>query len=187
MPLYLPPCPLSVMPTGQYLFTASPNVTGTSATLGVGTLRVVPWVVHAPITMTRIGGEITSAGEAGSKLRLGIWADNGSCYPGSLILDAGTIAGDSATVQEITISQSLARGLYWVGAAVQVVSVTQPTVRIINANWTGPVNLGATTSQPASNANIAGFLQTSVTGAFGASFTATAASAASVARVFVKI
>jgi len=73
----------------------------------------VPVIFSEKITLDRIGAEITSIGDAASLVRLGIYADNGNVYPGSLVLDAGTIAGDSATAQAITINQTLESGLYW--------------------------------------------------------------------------
>ena len=64
------------------------------------------------MTLDRIAMEITVAGSAGSLLRLGIYSSVNS-LPYDLILDAGTIACDSATFQSITINQSLAPNLYW--------------------------------------------------------------------------
>lgn len=173
--------------TGHYFLTASPAGSSTSSTLGVGTLRLLPWIVHRAITIDRIGAEVTSAGDAGSKLRLGIYADNGNGYPGALVLDAGTIDGDSATVQSVTISQALSPGLYWVGGAVQVVSVTQPTVRTINTSWIPPVSLTLGTSAPSAAANTLGFSQGSVTGALPSAFTTSVSASGAIPRVHVRV
>jgi len=75
-------------------------------------LRAVPFVVPKTITLDRIAMEITIAGTAGSVLRLGIYSSTDN-LPGALVLDAGTIACDSATFQSITINQQLTAGLYW--------------------------------------------------------------------------
>jgi hypothetical protein len=155
-------------------------------TVVAGTLRLYPWVVPNDVTLTRIGAEVTSAGEAGSKVRLGIYADDGSGYPGALVLDAGTIAGDSATVQELTISQFLPAGLYWIGAAVQVVTTTQPTVRI-QGTGNPPINITLGTSAPSAGYSVWGFSQTGVTGALPANFTTTPSTAGSAARLHVKV
>lgn len=178
---YLSP-PLSA---GVYVWTSGPFATSTSAILGNGTLRLVPWWVPRAITIVRIGAEITAVGEAGSKLRLGIYNDNGSCFPGTLLLDAGQIAGDSATVQELTISQALAPGLYWVGGAVQAAPTTQPTVRVPN-QWTPPVWMATGTSMPAANNTIIGYSQGSVSGALPANFTTSIGTAGTAPRVFVR-
>ena len=79
-----------------------------------------PIVTDQAMTITRLGIEVTSAGGAGSVVRLGIYADS-SGLPGSLVLDAGTINGTSATYQEITISQALSASTrYWLMAVAQI-------------------------------------------------------------------
>lgn len=75
--------------------------------------RAIPFVVSKTCTLDRIGIEITVGSTAGSVLRLYICSDTGNCLPGALLLNAGTIAADSATVQSITINQVLTPGLYW--------------------------------------------------------------------------
>ena len=76
-------------------------------------LVLVPLIVEKTITLDRIGCEVTGAGTAGSVVRLGIYKDTGNMYPDGMVINAGTIAGDSATVQSINISQQLVPGLYW--------------------------------------------------------------------------
>lgn len=186
------------MPTGNYVLIPPATSTSTSAALGNATLRAVPFQVPRNLTVTKIGAEVTTVGDAGRSvsdmvtngtttitsataafvstdrgrlvtgtniatgtyiasvtngttavltiaatgsgsggslvisgcvIRLGIYADNGSGFPGALVIDAGTIDGHSATVQEITISQALSAGTYWFGAVVQGVTTTQPTMR----------------------------------------------------------
>jgi hypothetical protein len=171
--------------TGNYYYaTGSFNVT-TSATHGVGTLRLQPWFVPNACTLAKIGAEVTSAGDSGSLVRLGIYADDGTGFPGQLVLDAGTIAGDSATVQEISISLSIRPGMYWIGGAVQSVSVTQPTLRVTNGP-TALLNAWAGTSTPSSGGSIGGVSKTSVTGALPSVYTSPSV-AGSVVRTFVKI
>jgi hypothetical protein len=170
---------------GRYFQTTSPATTGTSATAGVGTLRLSPWVVTQALSIDRIGAEVTVVGDAGSKVRLGIYADNGNLYPGTLVLDAGQIAGDSATVQELTVSQVLAAGVYWIGGAVQSVTTTQPTLRV-NATWTPPVPTAGSTTTPASNAAFTGYSQSSVTGALPSTFSTSLSATGTVVRVFVR-
>lgn len=171
--------------TGSYYFTASPSATGTSNALGVGTLRAVPWLVTNPVSLVRIGAEVSTVGEAGSKVRLGIYSDtNGK--PGALVLDAGQINGDSATVQEVTIAQTLAPGLYWVAAVVQTVTTTQPTVRTTGTGWAPPVPIWLGLTIPTANLTAVAVQMTGVTGALPNPFVATGATA-SAPRIFVKI
>jgi hypothetical protein len=44
---------------------------------------------------------------------MGIYNDDGSGRPGSLLLDAGTVAGTATGFLSITINQALAAGIYW--------------------------------------------------------------------------
>lgn len=74
---------------------------------------------------------------SGAQLRLGLYADDGNGYPGALVLDAGSINGNSATVQEITISTPVTAGLYWRVGVVQGVTTTQPTVRTNSSQQIG--------------------------------------------------
>lgn len=170
----------SLYQPGQNLYYYPQNLgttIGTSNALGNGTLRLAPVFVDRTITVTRLFADISVVGEAGSVLRLGIYADNGN-YPGALILDGGAVAGDSATVQEVTVSQVLAPGLYWVGGAVQSAPTTQPTVRVINN--ASPVGH---TALPSANTPFVGYGQTGVTGALPANFSATRSVQTAVPRV----
>jgi hypothetical protein len=60
---------------------------------------------------------------------LGIYEDDGLGSPGVLLLDAGTIDGNSATAQEKTISQALVGGRRYHLAA--LVDGGTPTLRVI--------------------------------------------------------
>lgn len=162
-----------VVEPGQYFYTTSPGGAATSAAHGIGSLRLFPWVVGQRLRLSRLGGEVTVIGDVGSKVRLGIYADNGRCYPGALVVDAGQIAGDSATVQELTIDTVLLPGLYWVGGAVQAVTTTQPTVRTQSSSWHQPVAVGLGTTIPAAGGGGGGYAATGITGALPASFPST--------------
>lgn len=111
-------------------------------------LKAQPFVVPKTITLDRIGMEITVIGTVGSLVRLGIYAsENG--LPTTLVLDAGTIAGDSATFQSITINQTLAPGLYYlVNLSNSVVNITFRAIPIASAQSIMGVSstLGATAS-----------------------------------------
>lgn len=170
--------------SGRYYYLPNTGSISTSAAQGVGTMRMLPFYVPSRVTITKLGAEVTVIGDAGSKVRLGIYADDGTMRPGSLLLDAGTIAGDSATVQEITsLSLPLGPGLYWTAAAVQVVTVTQPTVRTATAVAWPNIDIG--TSIPGAGTSTIGFFQTSVTGAFPSPCTP-AAGPVSAPRMFCK-
>lgn len=174
--------------SGRYYQPVAPGAASTNNGLGNGTLRLAPWVVAKQITIDRVGGDIATVGEAGSKLRIGIYQDNGNCFPGGLLLDAGQIAGDSATVQELTCSLTLPRGLYWLGGAVQSASTTQPTVRIVpGGGGAPPAPLIYGSALPDPNISIVGLSNTGVTGALPATFSSTFGTVSSVPRVFVRV
>ena len=56
-------------------------------------------------------------------VRLGIYADNGSVYPGTLILDAGTVDVSGTGTKSITINLTLTPGLYWLASVSDVVPI----------------------------------------------------------------
>lgn len=150
--------------SGRYYFLPNSANASTSAVQTNGLVRACPFWLPNAVTLSRVGAEVTTIGDVGSKLRLGFWADDGTGRPGTLLLDAGQIAGDSATVQEIVISLALAPGIYWVGGAVQAVTVTPPTLRTSGAQ--GPwLNIDAGTVIPAAGSTPAGQQMTGVTGA----------------------
>lgn len=170
---------------GQYYVPLAPSGAGTSNSLGVAVLRVVPWIVERTITIDRIGAEITTVGEAGSKLRLGIYIDDGTNYPGALLSDAGQIAGDSATVQDApAVSLTIPPGVYWIGGAVQSVVTTQPTVRTHSGTPPVPLRLG--TSLPGAGTAPVGYSQSSVGGALPAVFTTTGSIVGSAPRLHIR-
>lgn len=177
--------PASVL-AGRYIVPVGASTSSTSATLGIGTLRLSPWWLPRGLTVDRIGSEVTVIGDAGSKVRLGIYRDNGFAYPGALLLDAGQIAGDSATVQDLTVSLALLPGLYWIGGAVQTVTTTQPTVRATSAPH-HPVMMYGATSLPGTNFAIGGYSQSAVTGALPSTFSTSVSSITNAARLHMRV
>lgn len=171
----------------------------TSATLGNGSLRVSPLLLTRQITISAIGADFTVAGDAASVFRMAIYGDDGTCYPGALLLDGGSIStgtGNAGTVATggtpgtymntgIT-ALTLVPGIYWTGGTVQGVTVTQPTMRI--ATW-GQGLVTATNAQPSSGGQAFGFSVTGVTGSLPGSFTvfASSGSASSLPRIILKM
>lgn len=173
---------------GCYYQTCHATAVTTNAALGVGILRVTPFIVPRHTTLTQIGGEVTAVGDAGCTLRLGVYADDGKGFPGNLVLDAGTIPGDAVAVAQVAISKLLPPGVYWVGEVVQGVTTTQPTVRsLTQALYAAGVPL-TNGSTPIANAPInIGYAKTGVTGALPATWGATVSPTTVAGRVFVKI
>ena len=152
----------------NYFYPISGGSNGTSSGLGNGNARHSPWIVEETIRIVRIGAEITTVGEAGSKLRLGIYDDSGTGLPANLLLDAGQINGDSATVQELTCDITLSPGIYWLVGAVQAAPTSQPTVRTHTV--TTPDIICSSGSIPTTGLNMIGYSHSGVSGALPASF-----------------
>jgi hypothetical protein len=81
------------------------------------TLRASPWELKRPITISQIRQEISTAGVAGSTLRLGLYADDViGGYPGQLVANSDTGVLDTATTGVRLYDPTdflLQPGLYW--------------------------------------------------------------------------
>lgn len=169
--------------TGNYFYPIGSGATST-ATLPQATAYAVPWELPAAVTLTRLGVDVSVVGDTGSKIRLGIYADSG-WYPGALVLDAGQLLGDSATVQELTISQALAAGTYWLVAVGQSITTTPPTVRVASG-FTPRLPLAVGSTLPSANSLSSSYVQSSVTAALPSTWTTTVTTNSRAPRLIVK-
>jgi hypothetical protein len=160
--------PVSVGGTGTFAFTN-------------GVVNFMPIMLAVGRTADRIGIEVTGAGTAATSVhRLGIWADS-SGVPGTLLVDAGTVATDATGLKEATISQALAANtLYWLGVVQQGAPAATATLRVVTT--LGP---HMTDSNP--SAAPMGHRADSVTGALGSSPTiAATGNQAGLPRTFLR-
>lgn len=134
-----------------------------------GSASAVPFWVSSARSFDRIGCEVTVAGAASSVVRLGIYADNGSGTPGVLILDAGTVAGDSLGTKEITVSQALSGGLYWLVAVGQGGT---PQLRAVVNNLLGGAGVSSLAVATGASPRC-GYTMTGTSGALPGTFTST--------------
>ena len=133
----------------------------TSVAPGNGIARYSPLFVPVTTTVDRIGIEVVTAGTTGtSKVRLGIYSDSNG-LPGALVLDAGQANADVTGSREITINQSLARGIYWLVAVPQGSPATEPVLRAMSG-WSPFI--GTSSGSGAAT----GYTQSGVTGALPA-------------------
>lgn len=127
----------------------SVGITFTTAALAKDSIRLFAFYFAVPVTINAVALEITAPGEAGSVVRLGIYADL-SGLPGALVSDFGTVAGDAVATPQITgLSVVLSPGLYWFAAVAQNYVTTGPTVR-----WMSTSSLSTSTGtspQPGNN------------------------------------
>lgn len=107
VPTYLPP-------TSTYYHRPALTASTGNAITALNTMTFSPIYISQTTTLDRICFGTTTV-TTGGNARLGIYTDNGG-KPGSLVLDAGVIAyTTSSTSYEITISQVLEPGWYWLG------------------------------------------------------------------------
>lgn len=186
MPIYPGPVSVPNPAAGQYVYLCGQGANTTVATHTNSALRLFPLLLRdQSLTIDRIGTEVTVIGDTGSRLRIGVYADNGNRYPGALLQEVGQINGDSATIQELTLALTLSPGLYWVGGALQGAATTQPTFRMVS-NWTPPVQttIGTATTNTAATV---GYFQSGVTGALPATFSTTVTISAVMPRYFARV
>ena len=126
----------------------------------------MPIYVESTTTFDRLALSTASTFSGTGTVRMGIYNDSNGA-PSTLVLDAGTVSATAASTNyEITISQSLNPGFYWLAFAQQG---TAPTT----AAYTGAVNSGTQyfnqyilgAASPTA-APTFGWFQNSVTGAF---------------------
>ena len=171
-----------------YLVGRGVGVTTGATTNGV--FRSVPVYIPTITTIARIGVEVTAAGQSGSVIRIGIYADNNG-LPGALVRDFGTVPGDAiAAAAEIAATQVLQPGWYHIGTVTQAAATTPPTCRLVVASG-GPGDIPATvgTTPIANQAQQIGYLMTGLTAnaALPSTFTSPGgAVTASATRVFYK-
>jgi hypothetical protein len=94
-----------------------------------GFATFLPIRIEGSRVFTGLGVEIVTAGEAGSKVRLGVYADNGGA-PGALVVDGGQVAADTVGLKTVTgLSVPPSNGWYYLAATVQSAPTTQPVMR----------------------------------------------------------
>jgi len=86
---------------------------GSETTKPLSSTRIVAVPFYVPDTKTAdlIMVRVTTA--IAGNARLGIYNDGANLYPGTLLLDAGTVAVGTTGCKQITISQALSGALYW--------------------------------------------------------------------------
>ncbi len=112
-------------------FYSTPTVFGNSvnsAAISANVLYSVPFVAPMSHTYSNIAVRVAAAGASGTLIRLGIYNDGGD-LPTTLVLDAGTVAGDSTGLKSIVINRALVGGIYWLC----LVSNRTPSINFVNA------------------------------------------------------
>lgn len=105
--------PATPMASGRY-YTGT-GVGGSSA-LTVNRLYLLPLRLPSGL-VARIAGEVNSA-VPGASVRLGLYGTTLG-MPGRLLVEGGSIDGNTVAAQEVTVSQRVAAGWYWLAAVSQ--------------------------------------------------------------------
>lgn len=152
-----------------------PGALNTSTTVTASSLRVCPFWSFGG-TIDRIAINVTGAGTSGATYRIGIYLpDSGNPFlPGSLLLDAGTVAVDSTGFKEATVSQALDIGLYWIGGATQGSAADAAITRVYHEGWGNSLGISQGTSP--SSTTIMCLVDNSVSGALPSTFSLEATS-----------
>lgn len=103
--------PLEIVRAGGYY--SCPEGYYTAIVLVADRLYAKPFIVVRDMTFDRIAIDVTAL-DAGKNARLGIYNLGTNLYPGTLLLDAGTVSVATTGVKSITISQALTKGIYFV-------------------------------------------------------------------------
>jgi len=156
--------------SGGSNYIKSGNTTFQSTTANEDTTYYTPIIVST-ITADRILCTTASTYAGTSTVRLGIYNNNATLnIPATLLLDAGTVTPSaSSTSYEITISQALPAGLYWLAFNMQAVA-TNDVFSGNNGNAASYSPIGMANSASAAlllgTAFVNAYRQSGVTGAF---------------------
>ena len=120
----------------SYHTAPSNSIALAAGTLASGIFYTIPFYTAVEMTLSLIA--IYSTNATSRNIRLGIYADNGDCTPGALILDTGDIACARIGLIGKAINQVLAKDtLYWLAFA----QSTMTTVHTLTAaNSALPIN-----------------------------------------------
>lgn len=139
------------------------------------TTYYIPFVVPKTFTADRLTIRTATSFSGTATVRMGIYNNNATTgLPDTVLLDAGTVSATAASTDySITISQSLTPGIYWIAGNCQSAATTNTYIGFNgSSNVTGTIlDLGLQTT---TGGSYAGYLQSSVTGAFATAGTLTA-------------
>ena len=137
--------------TNSYYASPSPAIRG-STTYAANTTYYTPIFVRENRTFNRIAIATTPTFSGTASVRLGIYNIT-SGVPSTVVLDAGLVAPIAATtVYEITISQALTPGWYWLAANTVTAATTNSIFSYTASGISNSADMGYT--NPTSNATI---------------------------------
>jgi hypothetical protein len=114
----------AILPQTSGTYRRMPYARMDNAAATTGRLYYQPMFVPISTTYDRLAIVTgAAAGATSGVVRLGIYNNNGA-IPSTLVLDAGTVTTSAAATYQITISQTLAPGFYWLAFVQQTTPTT---------------------------------------------------------------
>lgn len=128
--------PMEIWRVGEYY--CWPTCSYATAELVADRLYAMPLLIARDITIDRMAVYVATE-SGGHNARLGIYKNGTNLYPGTLLLDAGTVSVGSTGLKEITgLNQKLIKGIYFV----VIVTDGTPTMRVNVYTHISPPVLG---------------------------------------------
>lgn len=122
--------------SGRYYGDIRQSATSTGS-ITAGNWNTCLFFCSKTTTFDRIGIEITTPAAAGKNARLCIYNAGSNGIPGSLLLNAGTVAIDAAAICDITISQQLTPGWYYLACNLEATATLRTITTIYRNNFLG--------------------------------------------------
>lgn len=122
------------------------NAARGTVTYGAGITSYTPFFVRESRTFNRIAMSTASTFSGTASVRLGIYNQSNG-VPSTVALDAGLVAPAAAsTVYEVTISQALTPGWYWLAINTVTAATTNTFSSVIASSFPNAADMGATTA-----------------------------------------
>jgi len=125
--------------TGEYFHGLPVGLVAAQRATVASTLYVMPFWVEEGFSIDRIAINVKAA-SAGHIARVGVYKDNGSLYPGELVVDGGTISVNAIAVVAATVAVTLPQGWCWtavVSDGIPQLLLTYPTFSPLGIESTG--------------------------------------------------
>ena len=126
----------------RYYVPATFTGAGAAGGIAANFLFAVPVFIAEAVTIHKLGANVTTAGSAGSKFRLGLYHNSGG-VPGAAVYRSGELALDAIAEVEDTVSISVAPGWYWLAIVFSAsASITLHSTSAQNVGLLGQVAPG---------------------------------------------
>lgn len=149
--------PRQLFRIGRFYSYARTGLFTTGSTL-TGKINYMPWVIDQQVAFKNLRVEVTTL-LAGGQIRCGLYADDGTGLPGTLVAgsDNGVMTSDTVGVKTITFASpiTIQPGLYWVAftnsAAIALRAFSASTLSSDVLGYSSTVGSGAGKTMRQSN------------------------------------